>query len=331
MGTPGRLWLYTRKSSCQPNADGPCPSTERHGGGMSPNTVERSSSPRCRNAYLASGPLWCAGIVITRCHSCSRTPRNPHFPSGPGNVSSGYSGGWVTIAPFQRWVGRMGWGSEKNLSWTLVLYCSNKFAASHRTAENSHSHWVFGLGRFTCIGGTFCRWPICEMHALGPLLRSKSRIRRQERNWYNVGHEHWEDCTNPWVSHAAWGSLAFWGLRVAENTLPVGSGSTSCPGARTFDDQSMFPRGHGLQMPGTSEGTPPWISKRTSTLHDDLQPAPLVHHVQHLLIPACPSPTGCLALWSGPTRGSRGACNWAQRRVLWGHGTRCRTGGKGIC
>ena len=27
-----------------------------------------------------------------------------------------------------------------NLPWTLVLYCSNKYTASHRTAENSHSH-----------------------------------------------------------------------------------------------------------------------------------------------------------------------------------------------
>ena len=51
--------------------------------------------------------------------------------------------------------------------------------------------------------------------------------------------------------------------------MPVGSERTFRPGTRTFDDQSMFPRGHGLQMPGTSEGTSPWMSKRTATLHDD--------------------------------------------------------------
>ena len=57
--------------------------------------------------------------------------------------------------------------------------------------------------------------------------------------------------------------------------------STSYPGTRTFDDQSMFPRGHGLQIPGTSEGTPPWIQNALRLFMMTPQPAPLVHYVQH--------------------------------------------------
>ena len=88
--------------------------------------------------------------------------------------------------------------------------------------------------------------------------------------------------------------------------MPVESERTSRPGTRTFDDKSMFPRGHGLQMPGASEGTSPWISKRTATLHDD----PATSTTGTL----CPTPPyssmpeshrrDCLALRPGPTRGS---------------------------